>query len=44
VGLEAFERALLRRPQNAPRLPEETIKRIQRERLAYHPRLRTAAH
>jgi hypothetical protein len=42
VDLEAFELVLLRRPPQRARLPEETIERIQRERLAYHARLRRA--
>jgi uncharacterized protein len=42
VDLEAFELVLLRRPENAPDLPEETLERIQRDHLEYHAMLRAA--
>jgi uncharacterized protein len=42
VDLEAFELVLLRRPENAPDLPEETLERIQQEHLDYHARMRAA--
>lgn len=44
VDLEAFELVLLRRPENAPDLPEETLERIQREHLDFHEKLRAAGH
>jgi uncharacterized protein len=40
--LEAFELVLLRRPANAPVLPDEVLERIQEEHLAYHARLRAS--
>ena len=40
--LEAFELVLLRRPPDAPDLPDDELERIQREHLAYHARLREA--
>jgi uncharacterized protein len=42
VELEAFELVLLRRPENAPDLPEETLERIQQEHLDFHASLRAA--
>jgi uncharacterized protein len=42
VDLEAYELVLLRRPENAPDLPEETLERIQQEHLDYHEMLRAA--
>jgi uncharacterized protein len=42
VDLEAFELVLLRRPENAPDLPEETLERIQQEHLDHHARLRAS--
>jgi hypothetical protein len=38
VELEAFELVLLRRPQNATSYPEDVLRRIQDEHLAYHAR------
>jgi uncharacterized protein YciI len=40
VELEAFERVLLRRPQDATGYPQDVLQRIQDEHLAYHARLR----
>jgi uncharacterized protein len=42
MDLEAFELVLLRRPADAPDLPDEELDRIQREHLAYHAELRAA--
>jgi uncharacterized protein YciI len=42
VDLEAFELVLLRRPENAPDLPDDVLERIQEEHLAHHARLRAA--
>ena len=42
MELEAFELALLRRPQDATSYPEDVLQRIQAEHLAYHARLREA--
>jgi uncharacterized protein len=42
VELEAFELAVLRRPQDAPSYPEDVLQRIQKEHLAFHARLREA--
>jgi len=39
---EAFELALLRRPENAPAYAGDVLQRIQDEHLAYHARLREA--
>lgn len=44
MDLEAYELVLLRRPENAPDLPEETLDRIQQEHLDYHEMLRAAGH
>ena len=40
--LEAFELVLLRRPADAPDLPDDDLERIQAEHLAYHARLRAS--
>jgi hypothetical protein len=37
MELEAFELVLLTRPADARNCDEETLERIQREPLAYHP-------
>jgi uncharacterized protein YciI len=42
VDLEAFELVLLRRPPDAPSYPEDMLRRIQEEHLAYHAQLREA--
>ncbi len=44
VDLEAFELVLLRRPPDAPDLPDGDLERIQDEHLAYHARLRASGH
>ena len=44
MELEAFELVLLHRPQDAPSYPEDVLRRIQDEHLAYHARLREAGH
>ena len=44
VDLEAFELVLLRRPPDAPDLPDDVLERIQEEHLAYHAGLRAAGH
>jgi uncharacterized protein len=44
VDLEAFELVLLRRPEDAPAYPDDVLRRIQQEHLAYHDRLREAGH
>jgi uncharacterized protein len=44
VDLEAFELVLLRRPPDAPDLPEDVLESIQDEHLAYHAMLRAAGH
>ena len=42
MDLEAFELVLLRTPENAPDYDEAELRRIQREHLAHHDRLRAA--
>jgi uncharacterized protein len=44
VDLEAFELVLLRRPPDAPDLPDDVLERIQGEHVAYHASLREAGH
>ena len=42
VELEAFQLVILRRPDDAPDLDEDTLARIQTEHLAHHDALRAA--
>src|SRR2546430_17291080 len=42
MDLEAFELVLLRRPENPPDYDDAELKRIQREHLAHHARLRAS--
>ena len=44
MDLEAFELVLLRRPADAPDLPDDDLERIQEEHLAYHAMLRASGH
>lgn len=44
MDLETFELILLRRPVSVPEYPDEELKRIQREHLAYHAGLRESGH
>jgi|SRR5579864_8858873 len=41
VHLEAYELVLLRRPADATQYDDDTLKRIQREHIAYHASLRS---
>jgi uncharacterized protein len=44
IDLHGFQLILLRRPDNAPSLDDETLDRIQRDHLAFYASMRKAGH
>jgi uncharacterized protein YciI len=44
VKLDTYTLVLLRRPANAPELPEEELERLQAGHLAFHARMRAGGH
>jgi uncharacterized protein YciI len=44
VKLDTYTLVLLRRPADAPELPEEELERLQQGHLAFHSRMRAEGH